>query len=110
MNKISSKKEFDAELKENSEVMALFYSSWCPYCNRFVPVFDQKIPSINIKTVLHVVLDDDDSPLWDEYGISAVPTIIYFKDGKVSKRLDAKLGLGLNATQLEKWLETFKQT
>ncbi len=108
MNKISSKKELDAELAQNSEVMAIFYSSWCPYCNRFVPVFDQKISSINVGTVLHVVVDDDDNPLWDQYGISAVPTIICFKDGKVQKRLDGKLGLGLNATQLEKWLETFK--
>ncbi|MGD6852793.1 MAG: thioredoxin family protein [Candidatus Bathyarchaeia archaeon] len=108
MNKITSKKELDAELAKTPEVVAIFYSSWCPYCSRFIPVFDQKIPALNIKTVLHVVLDDDDNPLWDQYGISAVPTIIYFKDGKVQKRLDAKLGSGLNAAQLENWLGTFK--
>jgi len=37
-----------------------------------------------------------------------VPTIIYFEDGNVCKRLDAQLGRGLNETTFKKWIEEFK--
>ena len=110
MHKISTKQELNTELSKNAEVLALFYSSWCPYCIRFVPVFDKKVSDVKVNAVIHVLLEDDDNPLWDDYNIPAVPTVIYFKNSKVCNRLDGRLGLGLNAAQLDKWLETLKQT
>jgi superfamily II DNA or RNA helicase len=46
--------------------------------------------------------------MWDEYDIPAVPTIIYFEEGKVAKRLDAQLGRGLSESAFKKWIEEFK--
>jgi hypothetical protein len=37
-----------------------------------------------------------------------VPTIIYFEEGKVNKRLDAQLGKGLSETAFKNWIEEFK--
>jgi len=108
MNKLSSQIEFDAELAKNPVVLALFYSSWCPYCKRFLPVFDETVAHLNVGTVIHVLLDDD-NPLWEAYGISAVPTLIYFKDGVVKNRLDARLGLGLSVSEFEQWIKIFPQ-
>ncbi len=48
--------------------------------------------------------------LWDDYDIPAVPTIIYFEDGKSCKRLDAQLGRGLSENAFKKWIEEFKRT
>ena len=108
MIKISSKQDIDSELKKNKNVLALFYSSWCPYCTRFVPTFDKKVTSLGVKSVIHVLLDDYENPLWDDYDIFAVPTIILFEDGKVYKRLDGKLGMGLSEGQVKTWIEEFK--
>ena len=108
MKKIQSKKELDSELKANKTVLALFYSTWCPYCMRFFPAFKDQTTGLGFKSVIHVTLDDDNDPLWDEYSIAAVPTIIYFEDAKVAKRLDARLGLGLSAAALTEWLKQFK--
>jgi thioredoxin 1 len=108
MKKINSKADLGAQLKENKTVLAVFYSTWCPYCVRFMPSFNDQIGKSKFENVVHVILDDDDNLLWDEYNIVAVPTIIYFEDGKVSNRLDGRLGLGLSGTQLQKWLEEFK--
>jgi len=105
--KVDNKQDLDIQLK-NGKVLALFYSTWCPYCNRFMPTFDKQITAHPFQNIVHVILDDDDNPLWDEYDISAVPTIIYFEEGKVADRLDARLGLGLNESMLTKWLENFK--
>ena len=106
--KVDNKQDLDVQLSKSKNVLALFYSTWCPYCSRFLPIFNKHIATQPFKDIVHVILDDDDNPLWDEYDISAVPTIIYFEDGKVSDRLDARLGLGLSESWLTKWLENFK--
>ena len=78
-----------------------------PYCMRFVPVFDKKIVNFSYGSVIHVLLDDYDNPLWDDYSIDAVPTLIYFEKGKAIRRLDGKNGVGLNEKQLTVWLKEF---
>jgi thiol-disulfide isomerase/thioredoxin len=108
MNKVYTKQELDAELSKSKKVLVLFYATWCPFCVRFVPTFDEEIAPLKFDHVVHALLDDYDNPLWDDYDISAVPTIILFEDGKVSKRLDGKLGRGLNEADFMKWLEQFK--
>ena len=108
MIEVDNKQDLNSQLKANEKVLALFYASWCPYCIRFVPVFEEKIVKFSAGSVIHVLLDDYNNPLWDDYSIEAVPTLIFFEKGKVSRRLDGKLGVGLNEKQLRVWLEEFK--
>jgi thiol-disulfide isomerase/thioredoxin len=105
MIKVYNQQDLKAELKKNKTVLALFYSSWCPFCVRFVPTFDEKVANIGFESVIYVLLDDYNNPLWDNYNIPAVPTIIFFEDGKVCKRLDGKSGLGLSEKLLSIWLQ-----
>ena len=104
MIEVDNAQGLNAELKRNRRVLVLFYASWCPYCVPFVPVFDNHVSGFSKGTVLHVLLDDYDNPLWDDYGIGAVPTIILFEEGKVLSRLDGKLGAGLSEKQFKTWL------
>jgi thiol-disulfide isomerase/thioredoxin len=110
MIKVYNQQGLDAELKKHKAVLALFYSSGCPFCVGFVPTFNKKVADMNFESVIQVVLDDYDDPLWDDYDIPAVPTIIYFEDGKVSKRLDGQLGRGLSEEKLKTWIKDFKPT
>ena len=107
MIEVENKQELDDQLKSNEKVLALFYASWCPFCIRFLPFFDKKVVNFSVGTVIHVLLDDYNNPLWDEYDIEAVPTLIFFERGKVSRRLDGESGLGLNEKQLQSWLKGF---
>jgi thioredoxin 1 len=108
MNKIYTKQDLDLELKKNKKVIALFYASWCPFCVGFVSTFDETVAKMGSESVIHVLLDDYDNELWDDYNVPAVPTIIYFEDGKVCRRLDAQLGRGLSENAFKKWIEEFK--
>ncbi|MGA2681123.1 MAG: thioredoxin family protein [Candidatus Bathyarchaeia archaeon] len=105
MIKVDDKQGLNEELKKDEKILALFYASWCPYCIRFVPVFQKKTGGFNGAAVIHVMLDDYDNPLWDDYDVKAVPTIIFFEKGVVSKRLDGKFGVGLTEKQLDNWLK-----
>lgn len=108
MIEVDNKQDLNSQIKTNEKVLALFYASWCPYCMSFVPVFDKKVVNFTVGSVIHVLLDDYDNPLWDDYSIDAVPTVIFFDKGKVYGRLDGKFGVGLNEKQLKVWLEEFK--
>ena len=105
MVETDNKQDLDAVLQKSKKVLVLFYASWCPYCMRFVPIFRRKIFGFDKISVVEVLLDDYDNPLWDDYSVGAVPTIILFEDGKVSTRLDGKLGSGLSEKQLDDWLK-----
>ncbi len=105
MIKVDDQKGLNEELEKNGKVLAFFYANWCPYCMSFVPVFNKKIVGFNAATVIHVILDDYNNPLWDVYSVEAVPTIILFEKGKVTKRLDGRFGVGLTEKQLDNWLQ-----
>ena len=107
MIKVYNLEDLNRELNKNKTVLALFYSTWCPYCIRFLPVFNKKASNTRIKDIVHVILDDYDDPIWDVYSIPAVPTIILFDNGQVCKRLDARLGRGLSEERFLEWIEEF---
>ncbi|HLB99778.1 MAG TPA: thioredoxin family protein, partial [Candidatus Bathyarchaeia archaeon] len=73
MKEISEKRDLDLILKQNKQVLALFCSSWCPFCRRFLPAFNNRIAKRGFERVIRVYLEDDDNPLWEEYSVEAVP-------------------------------------
>ena len=108
MIEVDNAEKLNAILEKTERVLVLFYATWCPYCVNFVPVFNKRIVNFSIGNVIHVLLDEYDNQLWDDYDIEAVPTVIFFEKGKVSKRLDGRFGIGLNEKQLNVWLDNFK--
>lgn len=95
---IKSREVFEAELKAGGGVFALFYSSWCPFCTAFLPAYDghaKKAGGAFVKVSL-----DDLPELEDRFSIEVVPSVLYFKGGKLSGRLDGALGRGLSAEGL----------
>jgi thioredoxin 1 len=105
MIQIDNKQDLEAQLSKNKRVLVLFYASWCPYCIRFVPIFKKKTADFHGGSVVKVLLDDYDNPLWDDYSIGSVPTAILFEEGKILSRLDGRLGSGLSEKQLDDWLQ-----
>lgn len=96
------KKDF-TETKNAKDVLVLFYASWCGFSRRFLPQFEEYSQN-GSKDCTKV--DKVQSPeLCKEYSIEYYPTVIWFKDGKIYKRLDSKPGIGLNKNQLEKFAE-----
>ena len=109
MIEVNNKRDLDTQLRSNQTVLALFYASWCPFCRSFIGVFDEAILNCNFATVVRVNVDEYNNPLWDDYSIEAVPTVILFEGGKVSRRLDGRFGEGLSEKQFKSWLEKISQ-
>jgi thioredoxin-like negative regulator of GroEL len=106
MLEVNNKADLTKQISQYKRVLALFSSSWCPFCQRFAKAFDANVGNCKVDLVLRVNMDDYDSPLWDEYNVDAVPTLILFENGEIKSRLDAGSGTGLNEKQFTSWLKT----
>jgi thiol-disulfide isomerase/thioredoxin len=105
--------QFDNLLSSGEKFVVMFYADWCPFCQRFKPVFESVTPkqsksAISYKTY-GAKVNDDENPLWDRFSINAVPTIIAFDKGDIISRRDAKMGAGLNKSDLDSLLEELEE-
>ena len=91
-------------LRSKDKTYVLFYASWCPHSQRFLPIF-KAYEKDNPTQCLRVMIDYKPE-LCDKYSIDYYPTVILFKKDKVHKRLDATPGAGLTKKQLSKFTET----
>jgi len=95
---IKSRQEFDGEIGSGAKRLALFYSAWCPFCLAFMPDFEKQAAA-EPGTFLKICTDELEE-LEDVFSIDVVPTVLCFEGGKLSRRLDGKLGRGLSAADL----------
>jgi len=86
----------------------LFLASWCPFCRRFQPIFEDAAKQ---RAVPWAVADvsDYDNELWDTFDIGIVPTIVVFKDGEPSFRRDGVPMRGLSQKAIDETIEEMKR-
>jgi thiol-disulfide isomerase/thioredoxin len=101
MIEIKTKSDFENQLNNKKRVLALFYTSWCPFCREFMQIFNEDIKRNLFDVVLCVNMDDYSNPIWEDYSINNVPTVIFFNNGKIKNRIDGKSGLGLTKSQFD---------
>ena len=98
MSKVNVESGLEELMKSKNKVVALFYASWCPFSQRFLPTFE-KYSKGRPENCLRIVTDDKPS-LCEKYEVDVVPTVLMFEKGKVTKRLDGAAGIGLSEKQL----------
>ena len=86
-------------LKSKDGIFVLFYASWCPFSQKFLPIFE-KYARENPENCLRIKTDDK-AKLCEKYSVDVVPTVLLFEKGKVTRRLDGAPGAGLNERQLK---------
>ena len=100
---IDSAKGLEKAIKEKESVFVLFYASWCPFSQAFLPDF---LKSAYSNTTCHVrILIDDKEDLVEKYSIDVYPTVLYFEKVKLVKRLDGIPHTGLTQAQLKEFIE-----
>ena len=69
-------------LKSDKPVLLDFWASWCGPCRMQGPIIDQLAAS-HSNVVFGKVNVDEEPDLASEYGITSIPTLIIFRDGRV---------------------------
>lgn len=63
------------------------WATWCGPCVRMSPIIDELAAEYGDKAVIGKYNIDEQSDLSTEYRIMSIPTILFFKDGKLVNRL-----------------------
>jgi len=85
INAITSSSQFSKLLSANTYVIVDFFATWCGPCKAIAPIVEQLATSHSQPgKVAFAKVDVDQSPdISQQYGVSAMPTFLIFKNSKV---------------------------
>ena len=78
-----TRENFDKTIREHSTVVVEFYSATCKHCKKLEAGITELSEEAGNDVYFGKVLIPDELSLADEYEISSVPTLLYFKDGEI---------------------------
>lgn len=97
---LSSEAEFDELIASGKLVVVDFFAVWCGPCKNFAPTFE-KIAA-EFPDVIFVKADVDQfNAVATKQGVRAMPTVIFYQDGKEIKRFSG----AKSASELRKELK-----
>jgi len=100
---IESEQDLEKILQSNDTFFILFYAEWCPFSQRFLPIFER---CANDTTYQCYRMKIDEYPhLCDRYSVDVYPTVVFFERGKAAERLDGIHGVGLNERQFQELIK-----
>ena len=77
---------FDLLLNEKEVLVVDFWAPWCAPCRTLSPI----IESVNVNNADNIAIGkvniDDHSDLAARFGIRSIPTVMYFKAGKLANK------------------------
>jgi thioredoxin 1 len=78
---------FESEvLQSEKPVLVDFWAEWCMPCRMLAPTIDKIAESYSEKVKVGKLDTDSNREIAIKYQISAIPTVILFKDGQVAQK------------------------
>ncbi|MCK7489750.1 MAG: protein disulfide isomerase family protein [Anaerotruncus sp.] len=94
---IDNEHDLDKILKTNDRVIALVYASWCPFCRKFLPIFQQYAQK---EQQYFLCVQDDEERIGDKYSIDIFPTVLFLRKVPSPNVWTERPGVGLSEKQL----------
>ena len=84
--KLMTKEDNFQELIKEGLILVDFYADWCGPCKMIAPIIEE-IANERTDITVGKVNVDNDAEIAIKYGVSSIPTLIVFKDGKETDRV-----------------------
>ena len=78
-----------------------FWAPWCGPCRIIGPLVEELAPSYQGRAVITKMNVDDNPHVAQKYGVTSIPTLMMFKDGKLVDRAVGAMPKG----ELQKFIE-----
>ena len=95
---------YNEVINSSKVVLVEFYASWCPHCQRMMPIVAQ------IKELLQGQVDvyqydiDKNTELANEIGADSIPTFIIYKDGQEQWRESGEMDGQVLLSKIQSYL------
>tara|TARA_B000000475_G_C15912699_1_gene413272 strand:+ start:63 stop:380 length:318 start_codon:yes stop_codon:yes gene_type:complete len=87
----------DEVLESDKPVLVDFWAEWCGPCRMIAPLLDELHDEFKEKAIIGKVNVDSESDISAKYGITSIPTLLFFKNGEI---VDKHMGTA-SKSQLE---------
>lgn len=95
---IKSKQEFTDALTHDGLVVVDFFATWCGPCKMIAPLLDKFSAEYSSAKFIKVDVDEF-GEIAQEYEVSSMPTVIFFKGGKIINKV-----IGANPAALKQFI------
>ena len=68
-------------------VLVDFWAPWCGPCKAIAPILEELAAELAGQITITKVNVDEHGELAAQYGIRAIPTLLFFKDGQIAEKI-----------------------
>jgi thioredoxin len=78
--------EFDQVINSGKPVFIDFWAPWCGPCRIIGPIVEELAPSYEGKAIIAKMNVDENPDVPQRFGVTSIPTLLMFKEGKLVDR------------------------
>ena len=78
-----------------------FWAPWCGPCRMIAPIIEELAEDFEGKATIAKVNTDEEQDIAIKFGIRSIPTLLFFKDGKVVDQMIGAAGKQVIADKLD---------
>ena len=91
-------------VNSSTTVLVEFYASWCPHCQRMMPVVAQIKELLAGQVAIHQFDIDEYDKLSQDLGVESLPTFIIYHDGEEMWRQTGEMDGEVLLAKIEKYM------
>lgn len=96
--------DYNNIINSSKVVMVEFFATWCPHCQRMMPVVEQIKELLDGRTDIYQFDIDKNQEAADSLNVESLPTFIVYRDGKEVWRQSGEMDGQVLLSKIESYL------